>query len=133
MAVVPLRNVLSHHGSRRRREFTHHELALNGTNQCNVFTSRCSVLNRSTMAHSSPVISSAACKPSGRISAKLFIKFCRKAFQRGDNEFAVFRLRHSPGTEQIDHEFRDRQHILSAYATHAIRPVSRGLEKGKKR
>ena len=73
-----------------------------------------------------------ACKPLGRVSAKLFIEFSRKAFQRDDKEFPIFRLRHAAGTEQIDHEFRDQQHILRAYATHTVRPTSRGSEKGEK-
>jgi hypothetical protein len=37
----------------------------------------------------------------GRVSAKLFIEFSRKAFQRDDKEFPIFRLRHAAGTEQI--------------------------------
>ena len=68
----------------------------------------------------------------GGISAKLFMEFCRKAFQRHDKEFPIFRLRHAAGTEQLDQEFRDQQHILRGYAIHTIRPMSRGSERGQK-
>jgi hypothetical protein len=81
-------------------------LAKSDWDQCNVFTSRWSALNRSTTAHSSSVISAAAARasPWGASRPSFSSNFAEKL--SGDSEFPIFRVRHAAGTELVDQEFR---------------------------